>query len=203
MVNGKVTLLKKTVAIPNVCETYYSACAAVDRHNICRQQDLNLEKKFRTKRWSLRVNTSILAMVIVDSWLLYKGYHDGRAHMDPWHFYSQLGDELVDNVVDGASTRRLSASSANEDVDPFADIATGTGIRLIPTTRKRKRADGTLTNALYQQQCRICKVRAHKSRHICSECKATSGKDVYVCYHDTKRSCFRRHLAEAHNIGSE
>ena len=65
---------------PEVVETYYSSCSQVDRHNRCRQDDLTLEKKIETMDWSFRVNTSLLGICIVDSWLLYKGGCGKRDH---------------------------------------------------------------------------------------------------------------------------
>ncbi len=59
-----------TVRQPQVCETYFSACAQVDRHNRCRQDDLNLEKKVGTHHWSFRARMSLLGICIVDSRLL-------------------------------------------------------------------------------------------------------------------------------------
>ena len=70
MVDGRSQLLEKDIFIPKVCETCYSTCVSVYRHNRCLHQDLKLEKKFQTKRWSLSVNTSIMAMIFVDEWLL-------------------------------------------------------------------------------------------------------------------------------------
>ena len=55
------------VRYTNACDLYYSACAMVDRHNICRQDDLDLEKKVGTQEWSKRFNTSLLGICIVDT----------------------------------------------------------------------------------------------------------------------------------------
>lgn len=60
-------------SIPQIVETYYEAASQIDRHSRCRQDNLRLEKRFRVKGWSLRINTSFLALCIVDAWLLYKG----------------------------------------------------------------------------------------------------------------------------------
>lgn len=76
---------------------YYSAASQVDRHNRCRQSDLKLEKKFRVKEWSMRINTTLLAMCIVDSWLVYKGSRGSQPHMSPNEFYCTLASELIDN----------------------------------------------------------------------------------------------------------
>ena len=68
--NGRSRKEEITVSIPKVCETHYDTCSQIDGHNRCRQDDLGLEKKFEVKDWSTRVNTSLLAMCIVDAWKL-------------------------------------------------------------------------------------------------------------------------------------
>ena len=84
---GNESRSKMTEAgVPNVAETYYSTASQIDRHNRCRQDDFKLEKKFRVKEWSQRVNTSLLAMCIVDAWLLYKGIVDLADLFHPMSF---------------------------------------------------------------------------------------------------------------------
>ena len=56
-----------TIAQPKATEVYYETCSAIDRHNRSRHDNLSLEKKFETKDWSMRVNLSILGMIIVDT----------------------------------------------------------------------------------------------------------------------------------------
>ena len=75
----------------------HGAAVTLRPHNRCLQDDLNLEKKFEVKEWSLRVNTSLLAICIVDAWLLYKGNCAGRDCMAPNIFYATLAEELIDN----------------------------------------------------------------------------------------------------------
>ena len=79
----------------------------IDRHNRCRPDDLILEKKLGTADWSMRVNCSILGMVIVDSWLVYKGCRGVRLDMTQTDFYIALSEELIDNDCDtGVATRK-------------------------------------------------------------------------------------------------
>ena len=48
--------------ISEIVETHYAAASKIDRHNRCRQQDLQLEKKFLVRDWSTRANTALLAI---------------------------------------------------------------------------------------------------------------------------------------------
>ena len=85
-VDGISKLVVTETQIPQIAETYYAAASMINRHNRCRQQDLQLEKKFLVRDWSIRVNTSLFAICIVDSWLLYKSSQGGRTTMSPNEF---------------------------------------------------------------------------------------------------------------------
>ena len=53
--------------ILEIADTDYAAASMIDRHNRCRQKDLQLEKKLLVSDQSTRLNTSLLAICIVDS----------------------------------------------------------------------------------------------------------------------------------------
>jgi hypothetical protein len=80
---------------PRVDEVYYSACAQIDRHNRCRQDDLMLERKYVTHDWSMRVNLSLLGTCIVDAWLLHSGARGAARAMLQHQFYEQIALERL------------------------------------------------------------------------------------------------------------
>ena len=57
---------------PQVAELYYKCCGMIDQHNRDRQDTLCLEHKVLTKDWSMRVNLSIVAMIMVDCWRVWR-----------------------------------------------------------------------------------------------------------------------------------
>ena len=83
--------------ISHLCQTYYSAAFLIGRHNRCRQDDVGLEKKFQVQEWFMYVNTSLLAICIVDSWLLYKDGQGSRGCISPYEFYSMLAKQQTGN----------------------------------------------------------------------------------------------------------
>ena len=91
---------------PKVCHLYYQTFSSIDQHNRCCYTDLKLEKNLRTKEWSLRVNMTILGMIIVDSWILMDGIHPKSSqytHMEPVSqrkFYLDLAEQMIDNSFD-------------------------------------------------------------------------------------------------------
>lgn len=190
-----------TVPQPEVCEIYYSACAQIDRHNRCRQQVLNMEKKVRTQDWSFRVNTSLLSMCIVDAWLMYSGAQGERRQLNQRHFYEQLATELIDNFYDRPYLRLSGSDRGSDKGDSPNDrrISSGIGVHLTPTRAKRKTKEGVVTKYALQGACRVCKVK--KTTHLCSSCLSDTGT-VWVCHAVTGRDCFVRHLRLIHNVGS-
>ena len=135
---------------------------------------------------------SLLAICIVDSWLLYKGNRGSRGCMSPNEYYSMLAEQLIDNNYMSTATRSMTSRPEHTDVS-----SSGIGPHLTPTGRKRKRSDGTVTSWAYQRKCKSCK-SSRKTRYVCSECIRTSGSDFCVCHSDTGRNCFIEHLRTHH-----
>ena len=71
--NAYPNMVELTIPQQITDEIYYSACGQIDRHNRCRQESLDIEKKLGTKDWLKRFNLSIFAMHVVDGWLEYQG----------------------------------------------------------------------------------------------------------------------------------
>ena len=66
-------MIKMTTPQPITTEIYYIACGKIDRHNRCRQESLDIEKKLGTKDWSKQFNLSVFAINVVDVCLEYQG----------------------------------------------------------------------------------------------------------------------------------
>lgn len=48
-------------------EVYYSTCAQLNQKRHCRQAYLNFERKVQPKKLDLKLKSSILAVIVVDS----------------------------------------------------------------------------------------------------------------------------------------
>jgi hypothetical protein len=101
-------------AATEAAELYYSSCARIDQHNSCRQDDLQLERKYATTSWSMRVNMTHLGIVIVDSWLLCLGDRGAIAGSQS-DFYEELATDLVFNKYDSVGLRRRESESLESD----------------------------------------------------------------------------------------
>ena len=77
--NADPDMVEMTTPHPITAELYFSACGQIDRHNMCRQESLDIEKKLGTKDWLKRFNISFFAMNVVDAWLTYQGI-TGKGH---------------------------------------------------------------------------------------------------------------------------
>jgi Transposase IS4 len=182
---------------PEVSELYYSCCAAIDKHNRCRQADLGLEKKFQVKEWSFRVNSSLLAMLVVDAWMIYTGAVGDYKSMSQSEFYETLATELIENKWDGMNLRQRITSEL--EAPRWCDRPrSGISAHLTPTKRKRKNKEGeTLPYALFGN-CVECK--RSKSRFLCSVCSDDDGNmcKIFLCNSSTGRPCFQNHVQSKH-----
>jgi hypothetical protein len=192
---------------PKACELYYQSCAMIDRHNRNRQDTLQLEKKLETDNWSMRVNMSILGMVLVDSWLAFTQCTNSEEKQKD--FYILLSEELIDNNYDrtGGRSRRQEDGGIGSNSSPTITHATGaprSGIyaHLTPTKRRKKKSNGELTRYSYQGRCKVC---GRKTIYICSQCMdedVTNGAtcEVYICYTNKGRLCYSEHMHTAHSV---
>jgi hypothetical protein len=142
--NELPVLVELSVPQPQAAEIYYSCCGMIDRHNRCRQDDLQLERKLRTHDWSMRANTSILAMCIVDSWLVYKGCRGTRLENTQAEFYIALAEELIDNDYDGRIGRRRKVAPHDSGAMDEGVPRSGIGPHLTLTKRLRKGSNAKL-----------------------------------------------------------
>lgn len=179
-----------TVRQPKVAETYYSACAAIDKHNRCRQDDLRLEREIVTLDWSKLVGLSILGIIIVASWLLYTGAQGGEG-LTQCKYYEALTSQLIDNSYDYVGLRPRSSLIHDDAVTSPAVSALGP--RLTPTKKREP------NNFSAQPNCKVCKAR---TMFVCSTCRQISGAEVYLCSSKKGRECFQQHQAEEHGISA-
>ena len=71
------------------------------------------------------------------------------------------------------------------------------GTNLTPTSQKRKRSDGTITNAFMQRKCYVCKNGA-KSTCNYSECNKERGSEHWTCHSSVGRNCCVRNFYAIH-----
>lgn len=199
-IDGEAKRVLLTVKLPRVAQEYYECCAAIDRHNRCRQDDLRLEHKLVTHDWSKRVGMSLLGMCAVDAWMLYTGARGATASLTQKQFYEDLAAQLIGNTFDavGIRARRSTTGSASTASGDMAVSARyGLGIHLEPTLKRRgpSAADG---DQRAQRGCRVCKW--FKSCLVCSGCRGTYEQEVFLCSPKTGRHCLDVHLREVHEV---
>jgi hypothetical protein len=202
---------------PRAAEMYYSTCARIDQHNRDRTDTLQLDRKYETNDWSMRVNLTIFGMIIVDCWKIYSKLtfdidDEGKRinNETQKQFYGRLAAELIDNqegMAVGSATR---VRQSEENLSPAIEKETGRptsgiGPRITPTKKKRKNVDGTTSNSCWQGYCVVCH---QKTTHVCSVCNDDTmvENEVFVC--NTKRRarvsmCFHDHLRTQHDIYGE
>ena len=196
---------------PQIAEMYYSTCSAIDKHNRYRQDDLRMEKKLETHNWSMRVNLSIFAMTVVDTWLVFNGFRKDSMMQNVQHytqkeFYSVLAEELIDNKYDARGGGKRSSSSAKTSFEREACLRaiestsprSGVLTHLTPVKRL-KNSRGEKTSFRYQGRCKECQ---KKTTWQCSDCD-DNGNTVYLCSTKNGKRCFVEHLSRNHAYRDE
>ena len=83
---------------PKVISDYHSSASKIDLHNRFCHQHLRLTSTWKTQHFDVRVNLSVLSMVIINSFL---AYYDATLDAIQQHkLYMQLAEELIDNNWD-------------------------------------------------------------------------------------------------------
>jgi hypothetical protein len=182
---------------PKAAELYKSCGAKIDKHYRWRQANLDLEKTVQMKEWSFRVNTSLLGIIVVDYWLIYRGAVGESHGVSQGDFYEQLAKALNENKRDGSSLRERWIHHEEGAVGGVSMDRPRRGIsaHLTPTKRKRKGKVGEPLPYSLFNNCRECK--RSKLRYICSVCNDTDGLicKVFLCHSSTGRSCLEQHVS--------
>jgi len=184
--------------LPQVAQAYLECCAQIDRHNRCRQNDLQLEHKLPTHVWSMRVSVSLSGMCVVDSWLLYSGARGETAALTQRQFYEDLAAHLIDNTFDTVGVRARATPSSAPVEEVGAPLRYGVGIHVTPRGKRRSGASVGAGDHRDQCNCRVCK--RHKSSQVCSGCRGGVDGEMFLCGPKTGRSCFEAHLRTVHEL---
>lgn len=130
-----------------------------------------LERKVKTHDWAKRVNMSLFAMIVVDTYLVCSQSTECKETQK--EFYDELAEDLIDNSFDGAAAGGRRSRENTADVDPNVTLSRTTGspsrsgyngTHLTPTRRKKKRKGETTIHA-QQGNCKVC---GKKSMNTCS-----------------------------------
>ncbi len=207
--NAEPERVELTVPQPRAAEMYYKTCARIDQHNRDRQSTLGIERKLVTNDWSMRVNLSIFAMIVVDTWRVYSGLTfdeelPNNNSETQKEFYGRLAAELIDNHYDsiGGGNRR---NNNNDDVDEFFDspavdrntgtARSGVDAHITPTRKRQKDSKGNEKPFALQGKCRVCKAL---TTHECSVCRDENVPNPWICHTKKGGMCFPQHIAQHH-----
>jgi hypothetical protein len=135
---------------PVVTELYYSCCAKIDQHNIFRLPDMEKEKVFQVRELSFRVNSSLLAIIIVDSWMVYRGAVGDGHGFSQIELYIQLASELIENCRSSLRERKSQREEVTADTER---PRSGISALVTPTKRKRKNKQGETLPYIFFGNC--------------------------------------------------
>ena len=197
-----------TVDQPKACETYYSSCGMIDRHNRSRQSSLMIEKKVKVTTFDKRLNTTLFAIAgPVDAWFLFRGIRVGQTSvcLDERHFYEALCEQLIDNKLDStqastrANKRRTNAETLLQEQEAAAAAAPDvvpSHLQLLSVT-PTKRSKTANANHRLQGRCLVCNKPASA---VCRTCQRGDphGKHQHWICDKPGKICMGKHIMANH-----
>jgi hypothetical protein len=141
----------------------------------------------------MRVNMTLLGIIIVDSWLLCLGARGANAGLQS-DFYEELATDIVFNNYDSVGLRRRASESLEGDT--ACHPTAGIGCHLTPTRKFKRLNTGQGTSYRVQRDCKVCK--QSRSTQVCSECRDVDQTRSFLCDSSRGRVCFARHVREKH-----
>ena len=160
----------KHINVPNYIDQYYNYHNIVDRHNRFRS-DLGIEKKIPTKTWHFRIFCSLLGIIVVDAWLMYK--------------HSRLEDDINENkyknLQDFTTELALELCSMKDPVKDFYpyDIPTDSFFKMNKTNKRK--ADQRRQNNDTQETTTSVKKAKRIEIIMQPERYKTGGRKQYPC----------------------
>ena len=118
-------LCVRYVARPQVISLYFKYSNVVDVHNQSRQADLSLEKKWVTEDCYFRIYTTILGMILTDTWKLFRDrHHRGFRKVTIIEFADILAKELIDQAkAQQASTIPVTDITSTENTEIQSQVS--------------------------------------------------------------------------------
>lgn len=190
-----------------IIKFYFTAACLIDVHNHLRQGGLGLETAVSTKKWWFRCFCTILGMVEVDVFLLFKRANQFTKAPTHPRFTQNIATMLLTNTYDGCGEpdeyhvrlrkRTLATIEEEEEVDEGDPDHTIVAVKEYVDMRKKefkRLAELKLDDIC--ARCKVCEKKpAPKCYYVCVECSdLTKGKFFGVCGLKSGRNCATKHV---------
>jgi hypothetical protein len=199
--DGTTERFIKSTPIDLITQEYFKYANKIDVHNHRRQGEVELERVIHTHSWSLRLASTILGIVLVDAYMMYKYELESESReqqlpavlMSFRDFQEKIALELSTNTwsSSGKARKRYGSRSSVSDSKKFKTQE----CRLELISRHE---NYRLNNDKTQLRCRICH---EKCSWYCIEC-SIGDTIVSLCGPGAIRaeSCLKTHQEVAKNI---
>lgn len=156
------------LTMPQIIRDYFTIFDKIDIHNRVGQDRLDLEKTIEVKEWSFRLNSTILGMILVDSWYLFKHGigHKNERQLSPHRFWCKIGTEMLQNHIIWKGNPQIFVIFFGLQIKPIWNWMT------ISFGRK-----GSPTKIRWQRGCITCH---KKTTWVCLKCR--NNMKQYYCY---------------------
>lgn len=207
IIEGEAEQVKyeKLIQRPKLVGQLFKHFGKVDFHDRYRQGELHMEKSWKTKKWPVRVFTSILGIIFTDCFFGYRYYFSKRPvvadmkHLDFKHYLDLLAFRLINNPWMTVRKHRKRKRNA-----PLVD-------EMMPTTHV---LDYLSQHDYYKQKIQSSDKRARLRCRICSSlcssycvtCTRHSGNstvppnNIVALCNSPNSTCYQSHILQFNNF---
>ncbi len=167
-----------------ITHDYFQHAQKVDVHNHRRQGALAMERCIHTRDWSMRLVTTLLGIIAVDSYMLYKSERGpDDAVLAFADFLGNFAGELAANALVDGRARQVE----HVDEEPTGGVCSLSLLKDVLDTSHMKGRN-------VHRRCSVCHEQAY---YCCAPC-STGFRPTTICGPGAKRprSCFAEHSAK-------
>ena len=177
------------VARPQIISTYFEYSNVVDLHNMSRQNDLALEKKWITLDGLFRIYTTTIGMLVTDMWKIFR-VHNKSEDLFTSKSIIQFADALAYEMINWAGNFE-EKEERNEIMNPTTVCVSVDGTNDVSTLTPEIRHDMMVCEGSRQLRCVWCSrvhLKERKTTMYCLQCKKG------FCRGSVGRSCWNDHI---------
>ena len=185
----------KRIKRPDFIKQFFAAFPAIDVADHYRQGVLELERSWNTRRWWIRLFTTILGVIFCNTFFAWRLTSPNEIFLD---FLGKLAYELVNNpyVPSGPLLRRRDDDV--EDSDAQQQIHQIFPLHSLTQYQQLGSPQSDNPNARARRKCRCCAAKEGVQRpcsFYCRTCSRPAEGYIYsVCGPSTGRDCIHEHV---------
>jgi len=191
--DGNGNLAQRDIPRPALISNYFAHCNVIDVHNQQRQGELGLESKWETNNCWFRLITTIVGMVVTDTWLALRCAGVLKRHDTVKTAVSLIVQQMIDNAgrVTPDKEEEEEEQGEGEGGEMQRELSGLLAESQAEISKHKLGRLSEMTGRRTQRKCVYCARWMHediKTAYYCVEC------DAPLC-HGGEGQCFLHHIS--------